>query len=111
MGAYASSHDLPLGRGGAKAAREVREQIAAGGGEMLGLQPGDADAPRRAAGRRPDGAQRSASTQVALRSLYDADQHQIAAIASHITAQVAAALRRALRGGGGRHRDGHRAAW
>ncbi|NMC69747.1 MAG: molybdopterin-dependent oxidoreductase [Myxococcales bacterium] len=86
VGAYASSTTYLSGEAVRKAAAIVREQILAVAAGMLGLPPGDAAKLRTAdrAVHAPDG--RSVTyAQVALHALYDADQHQIGTIASHIT--------------------------
>ncbi|MBN1770590.1 MAG: molybdopterin-dependent oxidoreductase, partial [Deltaproteobacteria bacterium] len=86
VGAYASSTTYLSGEAVRKAAVIVREQILAVAAELLGLPPGDAAKLRTAdrAVQAPDG-KSVTYAQVALRALYDADQHQIGTFASHIT--------------------------
>ncbi len=86
VGAYASSTTYLSGEAVRKAAAIVREQILAVAAEMLGLPPGDTARLHTAdrAVHAPDG-KTVTYAQVALRALYDADQHQIGTFASHIT--------------------------
>jgi putative selenate reductase molybdopterin-binding subunit len=86
VGAYASSTTYLSGEAVRKAAVIVRGQVLQVAAEILGLPPGDVDQLRTEAGEviAPD-ARRVTFAQVALRSLYDADQHQIASFASHIS--------------------------
>jgi CO/xanthine dehydrogenase Mo-binding subunit len=86
VGAYASSTTYLSGEAVRQAAVLVREQILRVAADLLGVAPGDAGGLTTADCHvvAPDG--RTVSyAQVALRSLYDADQHQIASFASHIS--------------------------
>ncbi len=86
VGAYASSTTYLSGEAVRKAAVIVRRQILEVAAEKLQLPPGDAEKLRTADRHvlAPDG--RTVSyAEVALRSLYDADQHQIGTFASHIS--------------------------
>ena len=86
VGAYASSTTYLSGEAVRKAAVIVRGQILRVAAEMLGLPPGDADglatADRHVVG---PGGRKVSYAEVALRALYDADQHQIGTFASHIS--------------------------
>jgi putative selenate reductase molybdopterin-binding subunit len=86
VGAYASSTTYLSGEAVRKAALLVREQILRVAADMLALPPDEAASlvtrDRHVFG--PDG-RRISYAEVALRSLYDTDQHQIASFASHIS--------------------------
>jgi putative selenate reductase molybdopterin-binding subunit len=86
VGAYASSTTYLSGEAVRKAAVIVRAQILQVAAEMLGVPPGDAEKLRTADCKvlGPDG-KSVTYAQVALRALYDADQHQIGTFASHIS--------------------------
>jgi putative selenate reductase molybdopterin-binding subunit len=86
VGAYASSTTYLSGEAVRKAALLVRGQILRVAGDMLAIAPPCAERLQTADRHvvAPDG-RRVSYAAVALRSLYDADQHQIASFASHIT--------------------------
>ncbi|MEW6568368.1 MAG: molybdopterin cofactor-binding domain-containing protein [Chloroflexota bacterium] len=83
-GAYASSTTYISGGAVRKAAAEVREQVLGHAGRMLGLEGGNQLTIADGRVVAPDG--RSVSlAEVALSSLHQREQHQIAATASHMS--------------------------
>jgi len=86
VGAYASSTTYLSGEAVRKAAMLVRSQILRVAADMLGLPPGDAEGlcTENAHVVAPSG-RRISYRDIALRALYETDQHQIASHASHIT--------------------------
>jgi putative selenate reductase molybdopterin-binding subunit len=86
VGAYASSTTYLSGEAVRKAAVIVRAQILQVAAEMLGVPPGEAEKLHTAQSKvvGPDGKSVTYAA-VALRALYDAEQHQIGTFASHIT--------------------------
>ena len=83
-GAYASSTTYLSGAAVADCAHKVRRQILAVAGALLGRKPAHLVAAHGKV-RAKDGSGEVTFAEVALHSLYAADQHQIGALSSHIT--------------------------
>lgn len=84
VGAYASSTTYLSGSAVISAAEKVRKQILQVAAEMLDSKPADLVAADQKVATR-DGARSVTYSEVALHSLYAANQFQIGAISSHIT--------------------------
>ena len=111
VGAYASSTTYLSGEAVLDARAEGPEADPGRRGRDAGQEAGRPGRRADAKVVAKDGSGSVTYSEVALHSLYAANQFQIAAISSHITPQVPAAVLRALRGGGGGHGDRQGDAW
>lgn len=84
VGAYASSTTYLSGSAVLDAAQKVKKQILGVAAELLGCKPADLVAADQKVATK-DGTKSVTYSEVALHSLYAANQFQIAAISSHIT--------------------------
>ncbi|MDD5065508.1 MAG: molybdopterin-dependent oxidoreductase [bacterium] len=84
VGAYASSTTYLSGQAVKKTAEDIREQILDTASEMLGRDKQDLDTSAGAVIDRSSG-RKTTYQEIALHSLYERNQHQIASIKSHIT--------------------------
>jgi probable selenate reductase molybdenum-binding subunit len=84
VGAYASSTTYLSGAAVKNCAEKVVKQILAVAGQMLGRKPSEL-AHGDSVVRAKDGSGQVTYSEIALHSLYNAEQHQIGAMSSHIT--------------------------
>lgn len=84
VGAYASSTTYLSGAAVRNVAEKVVKQILAVAGEMLGRKPAELEIANSVV-KATDGSGQVTFSEVALHSLYAAEQHQIGALSSHIT--------------------------